>query len=227
MAEHGETTYYGWIEYAFTRGYAEFNDPETFALHPDRYLVLELAVVAEYMHRFCCDPPPVNTMFSDDQIADGIWFLFGIASGYWGDIRDGGIDLAMQARCVASVANLYTLCFDRLCCKHGAEPDTDFTDDLRIDIAVFMIWDMDQIDCLVRPCADRTHLTEPGLKVLETVLHTCRTSTCLYSALHGLGHLHGELTPRIRTIIERFLRARKLPPNVVEYARAAQDGCVL
>lgn len=227
MAGMNETTYEGWIEYAFTRGYAEFNDPDNFALQPSPYLLLNPSTVAEYMHRFCADPPEIELMFSDDQIGDGIWFLFSIASGYWEAIRFDGVDPAIQARCVASVANLYTRCFDRLCCKHGAEPDTDFTNDLRIDGAVYMIWDMDQLQYLVHPIGQLPHLTDLGLKVLETVLHTCRTSTCLHSALHGLGHLHDDLTPRIRTIIDGFLRARTPPAHLVQYARAAWDGYVL
>ncbi|UYV14138.1 MAG: hypothetical protein NCW75_07555 [Phycisphaera sp.] len=227
MAAAHETTYEGWIEYAFTRGYAEFMHPQAGPRGANPYLEPEPATVARYMHRFCGEPPELETMFSDDQIGDGVWFLFGVGSGSWEDIRFSGIDPAMQARCVASVANLYTRCFDRLCCGHGTDPDQNFVDDLHLDGAVYMIWDMDQLQYLVHPIGELPHLAEPGLKVLETILHTCRTSTCLHSALHGLGHLHGELTPRIRTIIDGFLHARTPPPHLVEYARAARSGRVL
>lgn len=222
MAEHDAVTYEGWFKYSFTRVADVAHDPE----HPSPYLMLEPSDLAGYMHRFCSQPPDLSKHFTDEQIAGGLDFIFSIESGYWSEIRRCA-DRELQVRCMASVANLYTRCLDRLCCKHGAEPDVDFTNHLSIDGVVYMIWDMDQIQYLVDPIGELPHLVEPGLKVLETVLHTCRTSTCLHSALHGLGHLHGELTPRIQTIIDGFLRARTPPRYLVEYARDAWNGHVL
>ncbi len=70
------------------------------------------------------------------------------------------------------------------------------------------------------------HLVEPGFGVLETVLAKCRTSSCLMSALHGLGHIQMENPRRVEQIIDEFLSKRQIPMWLHEYAMSARKGAV-
>jgi hypothetical protein len=65
------------------------------------------------------------------------------------------------------------------------------------------------------------------LSVMTKVLNL-PSETCQFSALHGLGHWHGEHPEQVERIVDAFLtRHKDLSPHVVEYASRARLGSVL
>ena len=114
--------------------------------------------------------------------------------------------------------------------------ETELHGEKGIDCAVYMIWDMDHIESSVMCPELWPHLVEPGIGVLETVLTKCRTSACLISALHGIGHIYGYLTrqghtektitARLQSIVDSFLKNRSMPDWLREYALEAREGHV-
>ncbi len=70
------------------------------------------------------------------------------------------------------------------------------------------------------------HLVKPGLRVLENVLMKYKTSTCMASALHGLGHIRDDEPRPFGRIIDRFLSERDAPGWTRDYARDARTGCI-
>ncbi len=99
-----------------------------------------------------------------------------------------GVSSDLQVRWMLSVITLYKDLFDQVCGCRGTDPHSNLTETSKVDGAVYMIWDMGGIEGSL--CAEDTpDLAEAGISVLETVLRECRTSACLISALHGIGHV--------------------------------------
>ncbi len=222
-----------WVAYCFTQGWADFHaragspEYEQAQLRTQRFANLEPALLARYVIRLFRDPAAVAARYADNQIGNATWFLFGVASGYFQYLPSDPVPRDLQIECIASVATLYTDLFDRFCCKRGAEPDGDFRNELTVDGAVYMIWDMDCIECAAMFPNQAPHLVDPSFAALETVLAQCRTSTCQVSALHGLGHLHMYHPQRVERIIDDFLISRSTAMWVCEYACNARKGSVL
>ncbi len=224
-----------WVHYCFTHGQNDFSGWGGLGAQDERarFLSIDPGTLATYLTRLFESPTFSADKYTDDQIAKATWFLFGIGSAYLGTVRKSPINPALQSRCIRSVATMYTDLFDRVCGTRGTDPDTDLCDKAAIDIAVYMIWDMDQLEGAVM-FPDGGPLREVCIEVLQTILTRCRTSTCLISALHGIGHIYGhsrykgdlDLCQRLEGIIDTFLASRSLPEWVREYAALARDGAV-
>lgn len=220
-----------WVDYCFTKGYADFGcrerSPEYEAAEKreQRFCWLNPVILAEYVVRLFESPALIADRYTDDQIGEATWFLFGIASGYFQELWSEEVSIGRQIRCMKVVATMYTDLFDRVCCFRGTDPDRRF--ELPVDSAVYMIWDMDCIEGAVMFPERTPHLVDPGFWVLEKVLSKCRTSSCLQSALHGLGHLQTYHPERVEQIIMGFLNKRHVPKWIRDYAEQARTGYVL
>ncbi|MFA9480387.1 hypothetical protein ACERK3_19115 [Phycisphaerales bacterium AB-hyl4] len=225
-------TFEEWVHYCFTQGYRDFHedfkgsDHDACAERETRFLGFDSSVLADYIVRLFGNSDSLADGYTDDQIADGVWFIFGVASSYFHVVRDK-VDKPMQVACIKSVESLYLRLFDRICCKRGSDPDGDYINTLKVDIAVHMIWDMDCIEGAVMFKDQYPHLVQPGLMVLENIALKSRTSTCMMSALHGLGHIQHYHPQACKRIIDRFLKMRKAPDWVREYAVQACTGQVM
>lgn len=226
-----------WVEYCFTRGYADFSgdtdDPDEVVEElEERFICMDPTALAQHLTRLFKAPSFIADRYSNDQIASATWFIFGCASSYFGTIRSAQIEPELQIGCIRSIATLYTDLFDKVCGRRGSDPDTDLREICRVDGAVCMIWDMDELEGAVMFPEKGPHLVEPGIEVLESVLKQCRTSACLISALHGLGsaccihRVSGSkiVAQRLRNIIDEFLVGRDVPEWVREYALSAREG---
>ncbi len=232
MERHPAPSLDDWVEYCFTQGYADSNfrdgSPgyEEANDRADMFCSFDPIVLADYVTRIFGSPGFITQRYSDQQIADATWYLFGFASGYFSDLFSKAVPSETQVRCMDLVATFYTDLFDLVCGKRGTDPDTHYTDSLSVDIAVYMIWDMDGIEGAVLFPDRNPHLAESGFAVLKTVLEKCRTSSCLMSALHGLGHIQMENPRRAEQIIDEFLSKRQIPIWLHEYAMSARKGAV-
>ncbi len=222
-----------WVEYCFTQGNADFQfrygSPgyEEVEKRIEKFCDLDPVVLADYTATLFGSPGFVAQRYSDEQIAEATWFLFGVASSYFGELFSDAVPTETQVRCMDLVATFYTDLFDLVCGKRGTDPDTDYTNSLSVDVAVYMIWEVSLIGGVVMFPDRDSHLAEPGFGVLKTVLEKCRTSSCLMSALHGLGHIQMENPQRVEQIIDEFLSNRQIPMWLHEYAMRAREGAVL
>lgn len=80
------------------------------------------------------------------------------------------------------------------------------------------------IDNLIRI---EPEIHQATLSVMTEVLEL-PSETCQFSALHGLGHWHGEHPEQVERIVDAFLaRHKDLSAHVIEYASRARVGNVL
>ncbi len=233
MEKHPAPSFDDWVEYCFTQGNVDFHfrygSPgyEEVEKRIEKFCDLDPIVLADYIAALFESPGFIAQRYSDEQIAEATWFLFGAASCYFGDLFSKTVSNETQVRCMELVATFYTDLFDLVCGKRGTDPDTDYTNSLSVDIAVYMIWEVSLIGGVVMFPRRDSHLAEPGFGVLETVLEKCRTSSCLMSALHGLGHIQMENPRRAEQIIDDFLSSRQVPLWLHEYAVRARVGAIL
>ncbi len=227
-------TFEEWVAYCFTQGYADFNarsdspDYDAALARSDRFAAIPVDVLGGYLIRLLHAPAFIADQYTDDQIGDGTWYLFGVGSSYFSEVfARGRLPQDVQIKCMSEVATIYLELYDHVCCKRGKDPEGEFINSLNVDVAVYMIWDMDSIEGAVMRVRGTPHLVEPGLHVLETILCGCRTSSCLASALHGLGHIHGVHPRRTEQIIDAFLADRMIPDWLRLYALWARKGSVL
>jgi hypothetical protein len=219
-----------WREYCFTHGYADFhghNDEAGIAEREERFSRVPPRVLAEYLIRLFEDSRFLRETYTAQQLADGTWFIFGLGSEYFHEVRDPGVPAELQARVYRAMPTMYLEVYDRLCNDQGRSSE-DLSDAAALDIAVYMIWDMDCVEGAVMFPENSPHLVEPGFGVLQTVLDRCSTGACLKGALHALGHLEMYHPERVRTMVDGFLERRRdrLPAWVVEYALEAREGAV-
>jgi hypothetical protein len=231
-------TFSEWVDYCFVHGSRDFagrteDDSDVTDERCVRFGGLDPRLLTEHLTRLFESPSFIAERYRSDQIAEATWFIFG-SSGYMGTLRRGRVPVDAASRCIRSVATMYTDLFDKVCGKHGDEPDENLYNTVPIDIAVYMIWDMDGIQYIPTFPEKNPELVEPAIHVLETVLRRCITSSCLISALHGVGHLIGSrahrgdhaMVTRLRGMIDEVARRRRLPDWLAEYASRARSGAV-
>ena len=166
--------------------------------------------------------------FIPDQIASGVWFIFGCGSSYIaGEVMDPSVPENLQVATYEKGARMYTHCFDVLCNRRGTTSEY-MANVEKIDGAVYMIWDMDQIQWPLYEPSKSPGVAGAGYRTLETVLRDCQTASCLHSALHGLGHAIFNTPDPGRSIIEQFIRKRgaSQPAWLRDYAESALTGMV-
>ena len=216
-----------WSDYCVRLGWADFSgtsgdSDEVVRARELQFQSLPAPVLAEYLVRLFENSRLLADRYSADQLGDATWFIFGCGSQYFGKLSAVETPKALQVRCFAAVGRLYLDLFDVLCNRRRAVVD-DRCDDL-LDTAVYMIWDMGGIEIAI----DRPHLLEPGFQILATVLDDCRTSTCVMSALHALGHLVNDYPDRVEPLIASFVERRRaeFPEWLLHYAELAREGRV-
>lgn len=232
MEKHPAPSFDDWVEYSFTQGYADFHfrygSPgyEEAEDRAEKFCGFDPIVLADYITTLFISPGFIAQRYSDEQIADATWYLFGVESSYFSDLFSKAVPNETQVLCMDLVATFYTDLFDLVCGKRGTDPDTRYTNSLSVDIAVYMIWEMSLIGGAVMFPDRDSDLAESGFGVLTTVLEKCRTSTCLMSALHGLDHIQMENPRRVEQIIDEFLSNRQIPMWLHKYAMRARKGAV-
>lgn len=231
---HDDTvpTFEEWTEYCFTLGRSDFsNSADDLGSVPEgrvrRFLSLSPRTTAEYVTRLFENSRDLAARYTPDQIGDATWFIFGIASEYFREVRSPANPVHLQLRCFESVTTLYLDLYDKLC-NHKGFDWKDCSGDQELDGAVYMIWDMSCIEGAVLFPEESPLLFDAGLAILKTVLARCRTGSCLKSALHALGHVHTFHPEHAEKIIGDFLdlREHELPEWLADYAEQARVGSV-
>jgi hypothetical protein len=124
----GTPSFDEWVDYCFTRGHADFHaddegpDSRACAARIRRFVDLDPNCLADYVVRLFSDPSGIAGRYTDDQIGAATWFLFGVASGYFQELRFEAVPEEMKIACMSSVATMYTELYDVVCCRRGADP---------------------------------------------------------------------------------------------------------
>ena len=69
---------------------------------------MDPSLLTTYLTTLFESPSFVAERYTDNQIAEATWFLFGCGSGFIGDMRRGAVQQDLQVRCVRSITTLYT-----------------------------------------------------------------------------------------------------------------------
>jgi hypothetical protein len=186
MQDQAAPSFDEWVEYCFTKGESEFHskaqrDRSYYAvssltvIRPDLFprSQIPLDEVARFLVRLFRAPGFIADRFTDDQICDGAWFIFGYGGQYFPYVRRDPVPREIQFAVISSIATLYTELFDHLCCERGTDPDKNYIEEARLDNTVWMLWDMigfsvPSLDVGLFPSVP--DLVDTGFDVLETVL---------------------------------------------------------
>lgn len=258
----GTVEFEEWVAYCFGQGPRDYAREDLDPRKPDKAWEARItghqidgATAARYLKRLFLESGERLSAVSDADLAEGVWYVFGSGGGFFDAMtsdwmrRDGTRNPIATADEIAAVFDtmpvIYRDVFEHRCAL-GFKPESASTSDTdRVSGAVYMIWDMDQCIYLVsgsQPDTLDNPITTAGLAALSTVLRECVSPACLYSALHGLGHLIPKgryqsqgaagdgrnLLTRSQAIIDDFLecRAATLTPDLIGYAKCARDGGV-
>lgn len=177
------------------------------------------------------EPQFMLKRYSSDQIAKGIWYVFWCSTDFSIKIMENASGIDVQSPFLKAIGSLYGNVFDKLCGVSGSRPDDNLIDDIEIDGAAYMLWDLGG---MMRPLYCRAayapHVYGLWFDVVTEILMNCRTSACRMGALHALGHasLLAEVhdPPRVAMICETisvFIREKHPVDWVRDYALRAQS----
>lgn len=218
-----------WVAYCFEQAAIDFKSYSDESSERRERFTWDLRppFVVDSLTRLLESPRFVAERYSDDQIARGIEFIFGSRSEYLASMRTDEVPADAAVRCMRSIATCYIDLFDRVCNARGAKPQEDMRDASALDETVWRIWDMDCLEGAIMFPAEYPHLEAPGMWVLETILERCKTSTCLASALSGLGSImqvryeDDAFGDRAEEIFKRFRKRKDIPRWLKKYSEWA------
>lgn len=177
------------------------------------------AAALEYLTRLFEEPEPALRYFSDKQISAGLWEL-GPGDAHCVYNRD--LPLSDRERLIGSVETFFREFFDKRCVPKIAHLDRHWTEPL--NGICYMWWEVITWGW-AKDDPDAKRLAAKDLEVMEAVLRLPNPA-CKEAALHGLGHLV-RYRDQAGDIIDRFLaQPGECTPEILDYARAAQTGCI-
>jgi hypothetical protein len=105
-------TFEQWAEYCFTQGYADFqscNPPHNGASleRERRFVDLPPETIGQFLIKLLQAPAFLSDQYSDEQIAEGIWFVFGHPSSFFLQVWDDA-PLDLQVECMSAASTAYT-----------------------------------------------------------------------------------------------------------------------
>ena len=224
-------TFDEWVSYCFTQGQADFaaytTDEAAEARHHRFIDDIPDVALAEYAVRLFSDPTQHLRAVQDDDLAAGIWFVFGVGSEYFLFMRSERVPAELQIEVYRALRTMYVEFFDKVCRRSTRFNTLHPYNFSALETAVYMIWDMDCVEGSAMFPEQHPHLVEPALAVLEAALFECESDACQFGALHGLGHLQDVHPERVAAVVDRFLDANpKLHKELRIYAQNARIGMV-
>lgn len=223
-----------WSRYCFTLGRADSRDLSMDPVIEARaacYCRLDPEILTKYLTRLFKSSASLADKYSDQQLTDATWFVFGADPEFISTVRLANVPRPLQIECVTSMGMLYTDLFDPRCARRDTLSLRTLNDFDPLESAVFTIWDMGCVELLLYAPDKTPHLVDPALGVLETVLTKCRSAACIASALHAIGHIrmidNPDQDPIGRSagaLLDALVATRPLPAPLLEYAAAARTG---
>ncbi|GAB4477987.1 MAG: hypothetical protein Kow00124_21860 [Anaerolineae bacterium] len=167
----------------------------------------------------------VAALYTEGQIAQGLWFLVDSSSEHMLALLDEAVPLAARLRCIRSFYRVYEALFLPRCSSRLIEPGDSPPPD-PLDLICYMWWDI--LPVTAQPDKPGRHPID--FTALEVMAQTLALDSplCAQAALHGLGHWQPYYPDEVQHLIDEFLvRHPDLAPELVAYAHQARSGCVL
>jgi hypothetical protein len=216
--------YETWLEHAFGHEVRIGRNPWFFDEDHELWQPTSAEYVA-HLTRLFENPEPLVDSFADSQIAQGLTYLVDtMAVGDDGHLADPAVPIAERLRLIASVATLFDRLFARRCSPHLSHLDEPGA--AALNGRCYMWWDTFPSIGLDGD-RDLHEMQTAALTAMERTL-SLDSIACQESALHGLGHWRRENGGRVERIIDDFVAGhRDARPELLRYARAARNGCIL
>lgn len=215
-----ESKYQDFIKFLFDRDESELDWRFDYELEePD----LTGEEVVEFVRRMLENFESDLADFSDWQLGMGIDYIFNNScSNLSFFLRDGPVDVNKRVSAILALKVFFQKCLNERCVAslgHLSEEGN------QLNHFCYMIWDTTPLTyCEQTP--EKQKIYDAVAEVMEYSL-SLDNIACVESGLHGLGHLglYYENAPKI---ITKFINSRKdTDKRLVEYAKRAENGCVL
>jgi hypothetical protein len=186
------------------------------------------ALTLQYVTRLFENMHSATRRYSDQQIADGLWFLASTScSEHLLLLYDARAAWGQRERGLNAIYLLYANLFAKRCTPHLSHLDRTSTPAHvnPLNAPCYMWWDLDW----TYPSREATRQEASALSLhLMRQILALPSVACQESALHGLGHWHYGYPKAVEAIIDAYLkRETTLSPELKAYALAARGGCVL
>lgn len=170
------------------------------------------AAAAERIRRLFGDAGNLLRPYSDEQVGLGLRVI--VDSSYDGEIRALVDPRVPRVVRIGGLRSIHTLFAEVFAERLGGDIHRSRT---TLESVCFMFWDIAPVGRL----SDETILD-----VLEDTLALDSTA-CHWAALHGLGHAYHDAPDHVRSIVDRWLRARRgISQALRDYAGHARVGAV-
>jgi hypothetical protein len=223
METPGSAQFEEWVAYVFDKPVAErawYWDEEILELSPRSFI--------EYGTRLFKNAGKVLAAYDDGQINQGLNLLLSnnISNQIFA-LHDQSIPVEQRVAFIEAILDLARDVFEVRCTLHLSHLDRHSTPDhvSPLNMICYMLWDIFIVygnrDKAMEP------LNRASLKVIERALKL-KNWAVIEGALHGLGHFEQYYPEETRRIADTYLStANEWPRELVAYAMAARDGCIL
>lgn len=226
MEEHPvSATFEQWLQASFD------HEPPKMAKEEDWYwnegfdsfwdpLRITDAAAVRYMTRLFLESEHL-TVYSLEQVAEGIWFLIGGSSPSDSSrtLLNSAVSLRNRVACISAMTEFFRN-FVAPATRGVAYEDAD-----PFHGACFMWWDILPLRPFSGdPLQGEPELHDACLKAMDEIL-ALPSDVCRISALHGLNHWQEHYGERVEAAIDAFLaHGQEITPRLREYAMKARSG---
>lgn len=181
------------------------------------------ALAVRYMTRLFREPKYL-TVYSLEQVAEGIWFLIG-GSSPSDSIRallSSAVSLRTRVACISAMTEFFRSFIA------PATPGLAYEEADSFHCACFMWWHILAVSPTHGETLEGEHeLHDACLRAMSEILGL-PSDVCRISALHGLNHWQEHYGERVEATIDAFLaHGQEITPRIREYATNARAGLCL
>jgi hypothetical protein len=174
-----------------------------------------------HLTRLSAESGDWSRRFSDEQLGQGLWFIFHDINDNLLALYDAKVPLGDRIDCILTIPQLYFGPFASCASRLDSPPDQS---PWELNETCFMLWDIAEFHNPWRDQILDRSLDEACLSAMRSILSIPRIA-CQESALHGLNHWRARYPARVSSVIDEFLaRGHGLTPSLAEYARLAREG---
>ena len=219
------------------------NEYELFRSGIDYFVASNPAIVVAHLHSMCRGFAQLTTVYSSEQLNQGLWAVFGAGISCERCLFDPTVDLQLRIECIESMV----LPFRDVVALSAVDKRDSFCW-MWWDMILHTFWqDADKFDYaslsgssknIVETMYQRAlqfdyaGLSEDSKQILEATFQTLRRilaldhPACQWNALHGLGHLHH---PMVRETVQRYLDAHRseLSEEDVRWVEGCSEGKII
>ncbi|WP_372369215.1 hypothetical protein [Candidatus Uabimicrobium sp. HlEnr_7] len=218
-----EMTFDKWRDYCFDR---PITKPEWYWDEDLDDYEPESIELAKYLQQLFSQSNKLISLYSDEQINQGLIFICSIGSNYFHSARESQVPKNLQLKWVTSIKSLYSEVFQVKCSNHYGHLSNNLKDSNPINNVCYMFWDIDGLESAAM-FPEHEYLVDPIFETLTFAI-SLPNIACIESALHGLGHLKPYHPKRVESIINNYLESPRLITKELElYAQRAFAAMIL